>query len=292
MASTIKVNTIDAQSGSTVTIPTGKTLAITDTGALTIGGDAITVGSTNILHKTADYTIVTGDLSGKSELVIGTTAASADRTITLPTTGTAGASSCFITVVATTGVASGGTYVLKVQDSGGTEIWRGTQKGDFVRIALVNSLWVVLGHKETFYSWRYLSANTDFSSSAYAKVGTSFTSIKDFGNIWSTSNDQIEVPFDCYAHVIWNTVNTSASQPSMTGSIKRDGTDLISTVSTSKDTDGRILNSLNVDVNVPCDSGDDIEFWCQNNDTDATHSIAGGNSYDSNFIVSLTRRYS
>ena len=51
MASTIKVNTIDAQSGSTVTIPTGKTLAITDTGALTIGGDAITVGSTNILHK-------------------------------------------------------------------------------------------------------------------------------------------------------------------------------------------------------------------------------------------------
>jgi len=292
MASTIKVNTIDAQSGSTITVPTGKTLAITDSGALTIGGDAITVGSSNILYKTADYTIVSGDLSGKSELTIGTTAAGENRTITLPTTATAGASSCFITVVAISGVASGGTYVLKVQDSGGTEIWRGTQKGDFVRIALINSAWVVLGHYETFFSWRYLSSNQAFTSSAYAKVSNSFTSIKDFGNIWSTSNDQIEVPFDCYAHVIWNTPNLSASQPAVTGSIKRDGTDLISTVSANKDTDGRILNSLNVDVNVPCDSGDDIEFWCQNNDTDATHDIIGGNSYDSNFFVSLTRRYS
>ena len=73
MASTILVNKIYTQSGTTITVPTGKTLAITDTGALTVGGTAVTTGSSNILRKTSDYTIVTGDVSGKSELVIAST---------------------------------------------------------------------------------------------------------------------------------------------------------------------------------------------------------------------------
>ena len=40
--STIKVNNIDTQSGSTVTLPTGKVLTITDAGGISIGGTVIT----------------------------------------------------------------------------------------------------------------------------------------------------------------------------------------------------------------------------------------------------------
>ena len=49
--STIKVNNIDTQSGSTITIPTGKVLTITDNGGITIAGTAVssTAAELNIL---------------------------------------------------------------------------------------------------------------------------------------------------------------------------------------------------------------------------------------------------
>ena len=40
--STIKVNNIDTQSGTTVTLPTGKVLTITDAGGISIGGTVVT----------------------------------------------------------------------------------------------------------------------------------------------------------------------------------------------------------------------------------------------------------
>ena len=40
--STIKVNNIDSQSGTTVTLPTGKVLTITDAGGISIGGTVVT----------------------------------------------------------------------------------------------------------------------------------------------------------------------------------------------------------------------------------------------------------
>ena len=57
MAATILLDTISS-SGSTITVPTGKTLAIEDAGALTIGEVAITTGAQGVLSKTAAYTIV------------------------------------------------------------------------------------------------------------------------------------------------------------------------------------------------------------------------------------------
>ena len=292
MASTILVNTIDTQSGNTITVPTGKTLAITDTGALTIGGDAITQGSTNILYKTADYTIVGGDVAGKSEVIVGSTAAAASRTITLPAEATAGLTSTFITVVCITGVASGAAYYMKVQDDSGVELWRGTQKGDFVRIVLVNSLWVVVDHKETFYSHRYLAANMSISSSAMTKAAQTFTDVKTFGDIYDSSNQEIDIPFDCYAHVIWNTPGTSVSDTSTTPGIKVGGTTWISTENAGTNTDGRIMNSINCDVNIYADLGDSVQFYVRNNDSDATHYVYGGATHGTNFQVWLVRRYS
>ena len=89
MAATLSLDTITS-SGSTITVPTGKTLAITDTSALTVGGTAISAGSSNILRKTGDYTIVEADVSGKSELIIASNASASNRTIRLPATTTTG----------------------------------------------------------------------------------------------------------------------------------------------------------------------------------------------------------
>ena len=85
--STIKVNTLDSTTGTSITVPTGKTLAITDAGALTIGGTAITVGAQAVLSKTTAYTILAADFTGKSSLIVlvdVSAGTSTETVITLP----------------------------------------------------------------------------------------------------------------------------------------------------------------------------------------------------------------
>ena len=168
MASTIKVNTIDTQAGNDITIPAGKNLVITDTGALTVGGSAITVGSSNIVRKTADYTIVEADVSGKSELIIAANASAANRTITLPATTTTGLANCIVTIVCDADATS--TFAYKVQDASTAEVWTGYAKNDFVRLVVSNSVWLVVDHKETIYSHRYMHTEQAISSSAKEKL--------------------------------------------------------------------------------------------------------------------------
>jgi len=190
MAATLSLDTITS-SGGTITVPTGKTLAITDTSALTVGGTAISAGSSNILRKTTDYTILEADVSGKSELVIAANAASSNRTITLPAVATTGLSTCIVTIVADADATS--TYELKVQDVGTTEVWTGFQKGDFVRLIVSNSVWVVIDHKETYYSRRYLTANQVVAHSSTTKL-TGWTNTTEIGNTWDNANDKLVTP--------------------------------------------------------------------------------------------------
>ena len=195
MASTIKVNTIDTQAGNDITIPAGKNLVITDTGALTVGGSAITVGSSNIVRKTADYTIVEADVSGKSELIIAANASAANRTITLPATTTTGLANCIVTIVCDADATS--TFAYKVQDASTAEVWTGYAKNDFVRLVVSNSVWLVVDHKETIYSHRYMHTEQAISSSAKEKLtgnGNGWVSIRDIGNAWSTANNQLDTP--------------------------------------------------------------------------------------------------
>ena len=43
MASTLKINNLDTASGTTITVPTGKVLAVTDTGGLKVPGTIVQV---------------------------------------------------------------------------------------------------------------------------------------------------------------------------------------------------------------------------------------------------------
>ena len=132
MASKINVNTIDTQSGTVVTIPTGKSLAITDAGAFTIGGAPLSVGSNTVRYEAADYTILGTDVLGKTECVVGAHAGGGNRTITLPLVTEPGMDTCMITCVCTQ---DSGTYsYMKVGAANGAELWRGVQKGDYVTV--------------------------------------------------------------------------------------------------------------------------------------------------------------
>ena len=292
MAATLSLDTITS-SGSTITVPTGKTLAITDTSALTVGGTAISVGSSNILRKTGDYPIVEADVSGKSELIIAANASASNRTITLPATTTTGLANCIITIVCDADATS--TFSFKVQDSSSTEVWTGYQKNDFVRLIVSNSAWLVVDHKETIYSHRYMAATQTISTSAKEKLtgnGSGWTSIRDIGNTWSTANNRLDTPSGMNGYWTVSHNNSAGEQHNGTSPILHIGGSEVSafqqgTTNTSGYTDGQ--NGMTGTYYAT--STQAVEFYAGNRRSDYTHNVYGGSASATHFTAQFERVY-
>jgi len=292
MAATLTLDTITS-SGSTITVPTGKTLAVTDSGALTIGGSAITAGSSNILRKTTDYTILEADVSGKSELVIATSAAAANRTITLPAVATTGLANCIVTIICDADATS--TFELKVQDIGTTEVWTGFQTGDFVRLIVSNSLWVVVDHKETILEYRYLTASQSLGGNVFARWDAS-TSINSIGNAWDSSNHRFTVPFNGYVRVNINISGDIANEPSFSAALKIGTAGSPTTIfhNTHTAADGRVNGPSPYGGYHKVTAAQVVEPWIQNNDDDARSldvNTVDGKNVNNQFSMVFTRTY-
>jgi len=294
MASTILVNKIDTQSGTTITVPTGKTLAIADTGALTVGGTAVTTGSSNIQRKTADYTIVEADVSGKSELVIAANASGANRVITLPATNTTGLATCIITVVCDAAAAAANE--VTVIDASSTEIWSGVEKGDFVRLIVSNSAWVVIDHLETYFEYRFLTASQTVGATGFSKWNAS-SSINSIGNMWDATNDRLLVPFDAYAYVDINISSDAANEPSFSAGLKIGpiGAPITKFRDTNTSSDVRVIGPNGHHGRSRLPSAHIIEPWIQNNDDDSrtmdVNTVDSKNTMNQ-FTIRCVRRYS
>ena len=301
MASKINVNTIDTQSGNTITIPTGKTLAITDAGAFTIGGAALAVGSNTVRYETENYTIVGTDVVGKTECVVGAHAGGGDRSITLPLVTEAGVDTCMITVLCTQD--AGISNYMKVVDNGGTELWRGAAKNDFARFIVMNGGWNIISHKETFFERRYLTSNQSIGGYTYSHMtgwtkatnpaaATSGTNqSQSIGNTWNDSGHEVVAPFDAWADIHISITCDSASETSLSPCCKVAGTTIFKTHAQSSD--GRIYNGQQYSAHVPVKAYDGIQAWVKNND-DNGHSVEGDGSGDqtrTQFSVKLTQRY-
>jgi hypothetical protein len=286
MAGTLKLTDIAHSSGAgTITVDSLATLSVS-TGKLLVGGSAIEAGSSNILRKTTDYTILEADVSGKSELVIAANAASSNRTITLPAVATTGLANCIVTIICDTDATS--TYELKIQDIGTTEVWTGFQKGDFVRLVVSNSAWLVVDHKETMFSSRTLTADQSIAASATTKI-IGFTNVTDIGQVWDNTNNKLVSPFAGFWDLNWrNTVlhNGGASNPVFyVGGSQR------YIPATSQDAAGynyaRNMSTLRVKVA----ASTDIEFYVHNMYNVAAQNLLGNGNDESGFDGTFTRTY-
>ena len=292
MASTLKVNKIEGQSVSYIEIPTGQELRIADAGAMKINNIAITQGSSNLLRKTANHTIVEGDVSGKSELVIACNAASANRVITLPAVTTTGLANCIVTVVIDTD--SSATTNVQVKDIGATEVWTGVQKSDYVRLIVSNSVWVVLDHKETFFEHRALTAQQTISAGTFTKWASS-TSIVSIGNMWSTTDTRLTAPFDCYLDININITSSTSNEVGMTSGLKIGTAGSMVTMFQNQHTqgDGRVTGPTPYNGTHSVAKDKLIEPWFMNNDSDSTRymTATGTPNYNNQFMFRCIRRY-
>jgi hypothetical protein len=198
--STIKVNTLDSTTGTTVTIPTGKSLVVTDVGALTIGGVAITTGAhATATSSTNPTTITSGNVTGKSNYALvfdASSGTSTDFVVNLP------APADFATTVITvrSNVAHGSGNKIEIRNSGGTEVYTLYHVNDYCTFISDGTNTIRTG--DEFVTVRgevALTANYSLSATAvvdlWDAVGAGYAEIEDLGGCWSTTTDDFTAPF-------------------------------------------------------------------------------------------------
>jgi hypothetical protein len=198
MAATLLLDTITS-SGSTITVPTGKTMAITDAGNLTIGGVAITTGAQGVISKTATYTILAADFTGKSSLIVFVDVSAgtgSEAVITLPTP--ASSSTCAIHVVSSAVHGLGNKITIK--NSAGTEIYTLFHVGDHCELVSDGTTTIRTGNEWVTVRGDValtvaLAIATGTLSDIWDLAGANYTEVEDIGGGWSTSTDDFTAPF-------------------------------------------------------------------------------------------------
>ena len=206
MASTIKVNSITAQSGTDVNVPTGYKLKVADAGELYVGGNAITTGATQVTSRTADTTIGVGsgdvDITGKSLSVISVDASSgtsATITVTLPLASTFGTTAIQVVSAAAHG-AGNKIEIKKHATDGGAEVFTLYHIGDHCELVSDGTNVLRTGNEwVTVRGEVALTANYTLGSGAISDLwasAASYDETEDIGGCWSTSTDDFTAPFD------------------------------------------------------------------------------------------------
>jgi len=197
--STIKVNTLDSTTGSSITVPTGKTFVVTDTGALTIGGVAITTGAQTVLSKTSAYTILAADFTGKSSLIVlvdVSAGTSTETVITLPAASAFGTCAIHIVSSATHGA---GNYIT-VKNSSAVEQYTMYFKADHCEF-VSDATNVFRTGNEYATVWGDVAFTADYSIGATVTAdmlagatSSNYTITNNYGNAWKTATDDFIAP--------------------------------------------------------------------------------------------------
>ena len=266
MASTIKVNSIEAQSSTDINIPTGYKLKVADAGELYIGGTPITTGALGTIAKTASYDIQTSDYTGKSVLTVFENANAGTNTvfdIKLPTA--ANFASCSVNVVSTNAHGSGNS--IPVKDNAGNEIYTLYHKGDHVEIQSDGTNVFRTGNEfATVRSQIALTSNVNMTAATTKDIfngagSSNYSVVENIGGGWnSTTHDFIAPHAGLYrfgGHVAFS---TSAY---MKGWLLKQNTAWLTNEGTGINNDYSGGENL-IEFPISLASGDSIEFWMQN----------------------------
>ena len=277
-----------------LTLPASNATAnqyLQDNGSGVLSWSTVTAGGvTNIKHTAlATVNLVEADVSGKSSLVVSVDPSGGNMIVNLPVLGTTGLSSCIITIVSRADAT--GVFSLIVKDSTGSEVWTGYQKNDFITLCESNSAWLVIDHKETYFSHRWLTASATIATSATTKL-TGWTLVKEIGNAWDNANNKLTTPtgMNGYWNLSLNPAVSKSSSEGVTPTVYIGGAS-ISQYGHAADTSGYLTGQNGVTGRYYATSAQDVEFYTTNMRSDYTQEISGGAISRTHFTAQFERVY-
>jgi hypothetical protein len=223
----------------------------------------------SFLDKTADYTIVSGDLAG--ETIVRVDASAGNVIIDLPTV--AVMQDKIVTIVASTDPA--GNSVRVDESDSVTEIWTGYAKGDFFKLTSDGTNYIPIDERTTVYGHLALTADESIGANATQKVfDVNVSPESDVGGWWdNVTNFRINVGFDCILEVQLLSLGTGV-QP-LEAVFAVNGTNQITPIA------GGSSGAVNryATWTFPVTSGDFVEYKVFN-DNASPQSIAGDAAKD------------
>ena len=184
-----------------------------------------------------------------------------------------------------------------VQDSASAEVWTGYQKNDFVRLIVSNGAWVVLDHKETYYSSRYLAADLSIAAAANTKLIT-WTNISEIGNTWDNTNNKLVTPtgMNGYWTINYNMASNAASYFQIAPYLVIGGTTVLKWNVFGTSAQGYMGNgSPNVSGHYYATTTEAVEFYGSNYMNSSGYSdgyvVAGGALSETHFTAQFNRVY-
>ena len=231
MAATLSLDTITS-SGGTITVPTGKTLVVTDAAGLTVAGTTIESGNVSVNTITAASTDLgtapeVAMWTGKNKAIFMVDASGGARTVQLPAANATGRStvSIVISCKATSAVpATVSPNLVTINDSSGSEVFTLYAKGDYVEFVSDGTNDLRTGN-EHISAKGLIFRNTDESVAASAteimfSTGE-YTAKHDWGAWWNGTNFAVEIPYACRVLVECNPFNSQAASQYLYASVKR-----------------------------------------------------------------------
>jgi hypothetical protein len=180
-----------------------------------------------------------------------------------------------------------------VQDGeSSAEVWTGYEKSDYVRLVVSNSVWVVLDHRETYFSHRYLTANHSVTNGAITKA-PAMTSITDIGGLWNTTDHRIVMPFAGICNVHYFVKAATAANTGASTALKAGTAGSPTTIIDSEHAQGNGYHrtAWSVGTQIKLAATEVLEFWVRNSQSDATSVAEGGSRDDTQMSCKMERIY-
>ena len=231
--STIKVNTLNTTSGSTITVDPAVTLSLT-ADKLSVGGVLLSQGNTSVNVLTAASTDLadathTAMWTGKSKAIFSVDASGGAKTIQLPAANAAGRStvSIVISMKATSAVpATISPNTVRINNSSGTEVFTLYAIGDYVEFVSDGTNDLRTGNEHiSAKGFIFLNTNESVTGNTtelmFIAGGANSTIRYDWGDWWDNTTMAVEIPYACRVLVECFTWTQSSAEQYLAPSIKR-----------------------------------------------------------------------
>lgn len=166
--------------------------------------------SVNVISKSANYSIVVGDLTNYDHLVVLVDCSTGGRLIDLPAPSVYSGKT--ITIKAD---AVGGGNFIRTKKSGGANFHESYAVGDFITVTSDGTNDVILDEDVTVKGMLAITSDESFSASANRKVfDASYSEEQDVGGWWdAVTNDRLNIKFDCRIEIIANLMGSANLVP-------------------------------------------------------------------------------
>ena len=225
----------------------------------------------------ANKTLLLADNNGRALV----DASAATRTLTLPLKSTLSAGWFYRIFLDADPGTNNVVLNHNASDSAGAEFWTGVEENDYIDV-LYNGTNFLAAREYSGHFCRVFIGTSEVIAQGVGEHVVTISETTDVGDIWNTTNDEVDIPFDCWIDLTWNIIGTDVVPTAKLDTVYiRDLTAIVGATPS-------LTDDASWSVKVAGNSGAKLELWAFNIDNNGGNKSALDTA--SFATIKLTRR--